>query len=363
MANKFALSTIATLFAVWQLLVNYQNWVLTQNSSLYSRKVHNGLVEFISSTKHGVRNPANGNGFFIVGMHRSGTSVLAGTLNIMGYSAGNGKLKGATDYNPKGYFEMESLIIQNQDWLIEQDVAWGVGRGEFDPSLAKINATGRDTLRNIDVSEPWMLKDPRLCLTLPAWDRGFAHPPPAVFTYRHPLSVALSTCQRSQTELFYGLRSWLFHNMNAIQNLKGRCVVRTSHKAMMLHPLNETLRISDELTNRCGIWKPALESEDEEHSTISDFVSHSLHHNQEVMQNGVDRPTLRRMFRDCSFPRDERVSDLNMKMFNFTMRTYADIESGKAFNDGYEWPELFQYRGSPKTRDMKIYKETSSTAG
>jgi hypothetical protein len=115
---------------------------------------------------------------------------------------------------------MISLIIQNQDWLI----AWVVGRGEFefDPSLAKLHATGRDTLRNVDVSEPWMLKDPRICLTLLAWGRYFAHPPPTVFTYRRPLSVALSICQRSQTELLYGLRfrSWLFHHMNAIQNLK-----------------------------------------------------------------------------------------------------------------------------------------------
>ena len=139
---------------MWHLLVDYQNWVITRKSSSYSRNVHTGFVEFDSSAKHGTRKSANGNGFFIVGMHRSGTSVLAGTLNIMGYSAGDGKLKGATDYNPKGYFEMSSLIIQNQDWLIEQGVAWGVGSGEFDPSLAKLNITRRDTLRNVDVSAP-----------------------------------------------------------------------------------------------------------------------------------------------------------------------------------------------------------------
>ncbi len=92
-----------------------------------------------------------------------------------------------------------------------------------------------------------------------------------------------------------------------------------------VHPLDETLRISDQLTNRCGISKPALESEDEAGSKISDSVLPSLHHNQEVIQNGVDTPALRSMFRDCSFSRDERVSDLNMKMHNLTLKTYADI--------------------------------------
>jgi hypothetical protein len=100
----------------------------------------------------------------------------------MGYSAGNRQLKGAKDFNPKGYFEMKSIIIQNQDWLLEQGVAWGLGHGEFDPSLSKLNATGRDTLRNLDVSEPWMLKAPRICLRLRAWDPYFEHAPPAVFT-------------------------------------------------------------------------------------------------------------------------------------------------------------------------------------
>lgn len=147
----------------------------------------------------------------------------------------------------------------------------GFGSGEFDPSVAKLNATGRDTLRNLGGSAPWMLKDPQLCLTLPAWNQYFEHAPHTLFTRRYPLSAALSTCHRSQTEVFHGLRSWLFHNRNAIRNVKGRRVVRASHKAMMEDPLEETLRIAVELTHRCDIFEPfsTWESEKDTRSQTS----------------------------------------------------------------------------------------------
>ena len=304
---------------------------------------------------------ANGNGFFIIGMHRSGTSVLAGALSTLGYSTGTGKLIGASDFNPKGYFEMESLVIQNQDWLTEQEVLWGPGIGDFNESFAYLNSNGTETLRSIEVPQPWMMKDPRLCLTLPAWDSYFEKPPPAVFTYRHPLTVALSLCQRSKTELFYGLRSWVYHNMHAIKNFpKDRCVVRTSHQALMQHPVQETLRISDEMTLRCGLAEAPSRSDAHAPSRIEQFVSKSLHHNQEVIEKGVDMDRLRVMFKHCSFPRTKNNHRGNRNMYNLAMSVYADIESGRAFEEGYVWPNLPYMNGEILAYKMKVWNGTLS---
>jgi hypothetical protein len=44
-------------------------------------------------------------------------------------------------------------------------------------------------------------------------------------------------------------------------------------------------------------------------------------------------------------------------MYNLTLKIYEDIDNGKVLIDAFDCPELFQYRGSPKTREMKIYKE------
>jgi hypothetical protein len=304
---------------------------------------------------------ANENGVFILGMHRSGTSVLAGLLHFLGYSAGTGKLVGSTEHNPKGYFEMESLVIQNQDWLIQQKVSWGNGMGKFDASEARLNETGLETLLSLNVPEPWMMKDPRLCISLPAWDPYFKKPPPVVFTYRHPLSVALSLCQRSTTELFYGLKSWIYHNMHAIHNMRGRCVVRTSHKTLMDNPVNEIVRISSELAEKCGLSTPPSPRDDEFGEKVDEFVSASLHHYQEVIEQGIHKGTLLEMFRDCSFPRTLPTTDGNMEIYHIAMKVHADLESGAAFEDSYSWPKLPYMSGSRKKGAMKIWRPKPKT--
>ena len=40
----------------------------------------------------------------VLGMHRSGTSLIAGVLHEMGVNMGSNLMK-ADEYNPKGYFE------------------------------------------------------------------------------------------------------------------------------------------------------------------------------------------------------------------------------------------------------------------
>ena len=42
---------------------------------------------------------------FVVGQHRSGTSVFTGLLNIFGASLGKGHEHEADKWNEKGYFE------------------------------------------------------------------------------------------------------------------------------------------------------------------------------------------------------------------------------------------------------------------
>ena len=52
--------------------------------------------------------------------------------------------------------------------------------------------------RAVEMSEtilahpPVVMKDPRLCLTLPLWRRALARDPVAILVYRDPVEVALS---------------------------------------------------------------------------------------------------------------------------------------------------------------------------
>jgi hypothetical protein len=124
----------------------------------------------------------------------------------------------------------------------------------------------------------------------------------------------------------------------------------------MENPTNETWRISAELTKTCGMSAPSLVLNDEAfRQQAEEFVSSSLHHNQQAIEKGVGQDLLLEMFRDCSFPRAQPTTDLNRKIYQIAVEVYADLESGKAFEDSYLWPKLPNMRVSIKRAIMKVW--------
>jgi len=61
--------------------------------------------------RDGILHIASGPGVVILGMHRSGTSMLGGLICKMGFNTGT-LMAGAKD-NPKGYFERFDVAQQN----------------------------------------------------------------------------------------------------------------------------------------------------------------------------------------------------------------------------------------------------------
>ena len=60
---------------------------------------------------------------FVMGMHRSGTSMVTGILSRCGMKIGKNLLMGAKD-NPKGDFEDRRFININNDILIRNKGRW-----------------------------------------------------------------------------------------------------------------------------------------------------------------------------------------------------------------------------------------------
>ena len=56
-------------------------------------------------------------GLIVLGMHRSGTSVLGGLINKMGLKTGGPLIKPGED-NSKGFFERIDVVLQN-DYLMK----------------------------------------------------------------------------------------------------------------------------------------------------------------------------------------------------------------------------------------------------
>jgi hypothetical protein len=299
-------------------------------------------------------------GFMVLGMHRSGTSMLTGLLNLAaGYAVG-GYLHSAKD-NVKGFFEHLEIKSQNDKWMRQQGIEWNTNVLDFDSEQALRDkesgavefVKGENALefyRN-PKNTPWLQKDPRMCFTLPAWLELLDKQPAIVFTYRHPLEVALSLQKRAlqkrekKIHVTRGLHMWIAYNMLALQNSRGLCIVRTKNIDVIADALTEIQRISDELTDKCGVPAPSHRVDKEQ---VAKFIEPSLQHHhatenkdEEVLAtfNGgtcVAYKFKSKRERGSSKFTEEREREMYLK----AMTVYCDLESGKAYEDDYVWPEI-----------------------
>lgn len=296
-------------------------------------------------------------GFIVLGMHRSGTSMLSGLLHTScGYTVG-GPLIGSAFDNEKGFFERVDVVLQNDEFMNKQRVYWSANVINYDYKKAleakdsgdvqfKHGKTGLEFFNNPS-NAPWMQKDPRMCITLKTWLELMNNEPAIVFTYRHPLEVAMSLRKREAGfPVNMCLRLWIVYNMRAIQNSKGLCMVRSSNEAILADPLNEVQRISDELTSKCNVPPPPGHVTQDE---VDKFVDTGLQHNKKRREVDESARTVIAEYNDgkCKVYDYEKepglgedVLERERRLYEIAMKIYCDFQSGIAFDDNYEWPEL-----------------------
>ncbi len=131
----------------------------------------------------------------IAGMHRSGTSLLAGLAAAAGIDMGADLLPGSKG-NPRGHFEDAELVRFHDGCLARR------GAGPFRPPACAVAAASaeeerqaRAILARRETKPAWGFKDPRASLFLPLWERLLAAPF-FLLLYRHPAEVALSLVRR-----------------------------------------------------------------------------------------------------------------------------------------------------------------------
>lgn len=129
------------------------------------------------------------------GMHRSGTSMLAGFLQTAGLSIGD-ELLGANETNKKGHFEDVAFLKLHEDALEElgeDRSGWTLKRFELLPPEQERRAD--DIITRYSSRPQWGWKDPRTCLFLNYWDKKLPHSN-YVFVFRRPWEVADSLYRR-----------------------------------------------------------------------------------------------------------------------------------------------------------------------
>lgn len=126
----------------------------------------------------------------ILGMHRSGTSWLAGSLESMGLELGDVSTQAPN--NPRGSRETKVLQNLHDDVLRSNDGSWSsppASCGWLPGQRAALEAfvDEMDALRT-----PWGFKDPRTLLLLDEWREVVGDRLRLVGIFRHPELVARS---------------------------------------------------------------------------------------------------------------------------------------------------------------------------
>jgi len=109
---------------------------------------------------------------FVVGMHRSGTSMVAGILAHLGIPMGH-NLTAADWSNPYGHYEDKQFTAINRDGLRAAGGDWRHPPLPWAISGAGMASRAREYIarREEDIGKDayWGAKDPRMALTLHVW--------------------------------------------------------------------------------------------------------------------------------------------------------------------------------------------------
>jgi GT2 family glycosyltransferase len=220
----------------------------------------------------------------VMGMHRSGTSALAGMLHHLGVELGS-RLMPASPANPRGYWEHLDVVVANQALMTALDRGWDDIRPlppGYEESEAGHEARRRLSailLRDFAGIALWGVKDPRLCRLAALWGPVFAElavEPRFVLVLRHPLDVAASLAERDGLSAERALVLWLRHVLEAERGTRG-------HPRTIVHYEDLVGRqgwrdVAAQISREIGIAWPTAGSEVE--AAIDTYLSPELRHFQ-----------------------------------------------------------------------------------
>ncbi len=167
-------------------------------------------------------NPAKA--IIIAGMHRSGTSALSRTLNLVGCDMPNTPMGGDNRGNERGHWESQRIFELNNEILASAGSSWD----DWEPINSSWYASplhpqyfdeAREVLAaEFGPSRLFVVKDPRFCRLMDLWIKVIEScdaTPLVVMPIRNPRDVAASLKRRDDIDPSIGHLLWLRHVLDA----------------------------------------------------------------------------------------------------------------------------------------------------
>jgi hypothetical protein len=179
----------------------------------------------------------------VVGMHRSGTSATAGLLIGLGLAGPrHDDLVPGDSSNEHGHWESHEVQLCNARLLAARG-ATSYAPPPFTESWSDIAEHEAIKLRAEKwfaatyTGQPIVMKDPRLCLTMPFWRAALPAPMGAMLVLRDPMHVAKSLEARDEIPVVLGLALWDRYIRSASQGLSGLATLVVRYDSMIEDPV------------------------------------------------------------------------------------------------------------------------------
>lgn len=238
----------------------------------------------------------------VLGMHRSGTSIITRSLKVFGIDLGNNLMPPRSHMNDKGFWEDLDIVSLNEYMLAYLGTAWDQAVPIADKDVERLVDAGyADQAISLLKGKTFHtamfgFKDPRTAKLLPFWRKALRQlgcPVSYVLALRNPLSVADSLSKRDgfSTERSYLL--WLEHMLVSWLDTKNETRVLVDYDQLMAAPESEIERISKCL---------ALDINPAELSDfLNNFLDHRLRRNNhtlnELLVNQSCPPMVKNVYR------------------------------------------------------------------
>jgi|GEM_PF-2108777 len=209
----------------------------------------------------------------IAGMHRSGTSMVAGLLQVCGLFLGPEEELGFDSNNGEPHFENVRFVALNDQILSRLGGSWNnppklPAGWEHMPEIEPLTGQAKQLIKHLGVQGDWGWKDPRNSLTLPFW-RRIVPDLRLVICLRNPLEVAHSLRKRGDSIGIPMFLLWLTYYRELLSALPPHQRVVTHYESYFHDPTTELERVADRL-----IIKNSASSISRACAQISDDLRH-----------------------------------------------------------------------------------------
>ncbi len=231
----------------------------------------------------------------VLGMHRSGTSLVARALNLLGvYLGPDEHMMAPNANNPRGFWEHQGIKDLNDEILVRLGGSWAdppaLAEGwEGAPELSDLRQRARAILQEDFLGKKlWGWKDPRTCLTLPFW-RQVCPPMRYVLCLRNPVDVAASLRQapeREGLELERPTALWLRSTTNSLQHSYGHPRLFVFYEDLITDSREPLTRLA------AFIGRRKLMDNAKVAGALENAVSEDLWHHRTSVEDAIDNSEL-----------------------------------------------------------------------